>query len=252
MNGVADDPAHFGEAPRVIRPISDPAFKRPFDLALAGLGLILTLPIWMIVAVWIWLDDRGPMFFRQERIGRFGKPIRVLKFRSMIRDHGSIERQASPNDPRITRVGRVLRRTALDELPQLWNILVGDMSFVGPRALPEKEIVRVGAGDREFFIRDVPEFALRQLVRPGLTGIAQLYAPREIPHRQKFRYDLIYVKKILKRTSAFPGYIAPPVAGRGRLWAGLALVRNDMRLLWLDVRLVLRSIWIALGGKWKV
>lgn len=250
MNGVAHD--HVGEAPRVVPPVSDPAFKRLFDLVLAGLGLMLTLPIWMIVVVWIWLDDRGPVFFRQERIGRFGKPIRVLKFRSMIRDHGSIELQASPNDPRITRVGRVLRRTALDELPQLWNILVGDMSFVGPRALPEKEIVRGEATEREFFIRDVPELALRQLVRPGLTGIAQLYAPREIPHRQKFRYDLIYVKKILKRTPSFPGSIDPPITGRRRRWGGLALLRKDMQLLWLDVRLVLQSIWVALGGRWAV
>ncbi len=215
-----------------------PVFKRPLDVLLAAIGLLITLPVWLFFATWIRLEDGGPVFFRQLRLGRYGKPFRVLKFRSMVFKPELVEMQARRNDPRITRVGRVLRRTALDEVPQLWNILVGEMSFVGPRAQPEKEVVRVSGVDRELFMREVPGFALRQLVRPGLTGIAQLFAPREVPHRQKFRYDLIYVKKILRNSAPRRGAIST--------------LKGDLELLWLDAGLVLRSAWIALRGKWEV
>lgn len=218
--------------------VVEPFLKRPLDLVLSALGLLLTLPLWLFFGAWIWLEDRGPVFFRQERIGRYGKPIRVLKFRSMVYDPITVERQASRNDPRITRVGRVLRRTALDELPQLWNIFIGEMSFVGPRAQPEKEIVRADGVEWELYMREVPGFAPRQLVRPGLTGIAQLFAPREVSHRRKFRYDLIYVKKIL-RNSAQDRSV-------------LSKLKGDLDLLWLDIGLVLRSVWIALRGRWEV
>ncbi len=218
--------------------VREPIFKRPLDLLLASLGLLATIPLWVFCALGIWLEDRGQVFFRQERIGRYGRPFRVLKFRSMIHDPHSVEIQARGNDPRITRVGRVLRRTALDELPQLWNIFIGEMSFVGPRAQPEKEIVRADGATRDLYMREVPGFTMRQLVRPGLTGIAQLFAPREVPHRQKFRYDLIYVKRILRNSAQ----------GRG----AISTLKGDLELLWLDAGLVLRSAWIALRGKWEV
>ncbi len=219
-------------------PVYEPIFKRPFDVVVSAVGLLLTLPVWLFFAAWIRLEDGGPVFFRQLRIGRYGKPFRVLKFRSMVMNPDMVEVQARRNDPRVTLVGRVLRRTALDELPQLWNIFIGEMSFVGPRAQPEKEIVRAGDVDRELYIRKVPGFTMRQLVRPGLTGVAQLFAPREVQHRQKFRYDMIYVKKILRNSR--------------QERAACFILKGDLELLWLDIGLVLRSVWIALRGRWEV
>jgi len=230
--------------------VREPAFKRPLDLLLAAVGLALTWPLWVAVAAAIWIDDGPPVFFRQPRIGRGGRPIRLLKFRSMVRQ-ASREVQATRNDPRITRVGRMLRRTALDELPQLWNILTGDMSFVGPRAQPDREIVRAGGEMKELMMNEVPGFARRRMVRPGLTGVAQLFAPREVPHRQKFRYDLIYVRRLLDHAA-----LAERVAGERRWFAHLAgtarVFSSNLGLLWLDVRLILRSVWVALLGKWEV
>lgn len=218
--------------------VREPIFKRPFDIIVSAAGLLIALPAWLFFAAWIRLEDGGPVFFRQLRIGRHGKPFRVLKFRSMVFKPELVEVQARRNDPRITRAGRVLRRTALDELPQLWNIFIGEMSFVGPRTQPEREIVRIGGVERELYIREVPGFTLRQLVRPGLTGVAQLFAPREVPHRQKFRYDLIYVKRILRNSS------------QGR--SVFSMLKGDLELLWLDAGLVLRSVWMALRGRWEV
>ena len=125
--------------------------------------------------------------------------------------------QASEHDPRVTRIGRWLRVTAMDELPQLWNIFCGDMSFVGPRALlPQEAEVRE---PREIIPLDqVPGFFLRTQVRPGLTGIAQVYAPRDIPRRQKFRLDALYVRK---------------------------------QTFGLDIKLILLSFWISFRGKWE-
>ena len=102
--------------------------------------------------------------------------------------------QAAENDSRVTRVGRLMRATAMDELPQLWSIFRGDMSFVGPRALRPGEIEATGDGRFEA-LEDVPGFEERHSVRPGLTGIAQIYAPRDIPRRNKFRYDRIYIRQ---------------------------------------------------------
>lgn len=193
--------------------------KRAFDAALSGAGLIASAPLWALFAAAIKMEDGGPVFFRQERVGLGGRSFMVLKFRSMRPDGedgvGAI--QAIENDPRVTRVGRLMRATAMDELPQLWNILRGDMSFVGPRALRPGEI-EVGRNGRFERLEDVPGFATRISVRPGLTGIAQVYAPRDVPRRQKFRYDRIYVRK--------------------RSW-------------WLDVRLILVSFWISVQGTWE-
>src|SRR5713226_9514405 len=118
------------------------SMKRLFDLVLAGFGLMASAPIWGIVAAAIRLEDGGPVFYRQDRVGRGGRVFKVMKFRSMIAnaEDGVGAIQAQRHDPRVTRVGRYLRATAMDELPQLWNILRGDMSFVGPRALRPGEI----------------------------------------------------------------------------------------------------------------
>jgi lipopolysaccharide/colanic/teichoic acid biosynthesis glycosyltransferase len=194
--------------------------KRAFDVALAGAGLLLSAPLWGLFAAAIKLEDGGPIFFTQERVGRGGRTFTTLKFRSMRPDAEAISGavQATEHDPRVTRVGRSLRATAMDELPQLWNIFRGDMSFVGPRALRPGEI-EAESGGIMTKLEDVPGFEHRIKVRPGLTGIAQVYARRDLPRRQKFRYDRLYVE-------------------RGSFW--------------LDVRLILLSFWISVQGTWEV
>lgn len=229
-SGRVDNSAYSMELQRLH--VREPIFKRPFDFFLSGAGLLLSFPLWIVIAVGIWLEDGGPLFFWQDRIGRFGRLFRTLKFRSMTEAPDSVEVQARQKDPRITWVGTMLRKTALDELPQLWNIFTGDMSFVGPRSQPEKERVKVGSVEKELYIRDIPGYELRQLVRPGLTGVAQIYAPRDVLHRNKFRYDAIYVKRIIQENKN--GVI------------------GDLRVLWLDLRLVGISIWNSLTARWEV
>jgi lipopolysaccharide/colanic/teichoic acid biosynthesis glycosyltransferase len=192
--------------------------KRAFDAALAGSGLVLSSPLWLLFAAAIKLEDGGPVFYTQPRVGRDGRIFRALKFRSMRPDaeSGIGAVQATEDDPRVTRVGRVMRATAMDELPQLWNIFRGDMSFVGPRALRPGELETAGAA--LIRIEEIPGYAARIAVRPGLTGIAQIYAPRDVPRRQKFRYDRLYVR------------------------------RSSM---WLDLRLILLSFWISFLGTWE-
>ena len=193
--------------------------KRLLDMMLSGGGLIVSAPLWAAIAALIKIEDGGPVFFSQERVGRLGRPFEALKFRSMIVDAeactGPI--QSGEHDPRITRIGRILRATAMDELPQLWNIFRGDMSFVGPRALRPGEIEVNGNGTVEK-LEDVPGFADRCTVRPGLTGVAQIYAPRDVVRRRKFRYDHFYIRR---------------------------------QSFCLDVRLILLSFWITFRGRWE-
>ncbi len=163
--------------------------KRAFDILLSGFGLIISSPLWALIAIAIKLEDGGPVFYRQIRVGEGNREFVNYKFRSMVADSdkrwGVVP--ASANDPRITRVGRLLRSTAMDELPQLWNIFRGDMSFVGPR--PEwVELVKK-------FRKQIPGFDRRHCIRPGLTGFAQIYGDSELPRRQKLRYDLLYIKR---------------------------------------------------------
>ena len=159
------------------------------------------------------------MFFRQERVGLGGRIFCALKFRSMIPDaearSGPV--QATANDPRITRIGHLLRATALDELPQLWNILIGDMSFVGPRPLRPGEIDIADDG-RLVTLEEIPGYDLRHRVRPGLTGLAQVYAARDLRRAGKFRLDRLYLRK-----------------------SGLCL----------DFKLLLLSFWITGRGEWE-
>jgi len=170
--------------------------KRAFDCLLAGAGLVVSAPLWALVALAVKVEDRGPVLYRQERVGQGGRVFNALKFRSMVPDAeartGPV--QATENDPRVTRIGRMLRATAMDELPQLWNIFRGDMSFVGPRALRPDEPEPRAVG-HPMAIQSVPGYLERSSVRPGLTGLAQIYAPRDVLRRHKFRYDCLYVRR---------------------------------------------------------
>jgi lipopolysaccharide/colanic/teichoic acid biosynthesis glycosyltransferase len=192
--------------------------KRLLDVLLSGTGLVLSSPLWVMIAALVKAEDGGPVFFSQERVGQGGREFRALKFRSMKTDaEAGGPMQSGENDPRVTRIGGLLRATAMDELPQLWNIFRGDMSFVGPRALRPGEIEVNGQSGAER-LENVPGFAARCAVRPGLTGVAQIYAPRDILRRHKFRYDRVYIRR---------------------------------QSFWLDLRLVLLSFWITFRGTWE-
>ena len=193
--------------------------KRLLDISLSGFGLLASSPMWLVLSALIKLEDGGPVFYSQDRVGRGGRNFRAMKFRSMRPDAEALSGpvQAIEDDPRVTSVGRWMRKTAMDELPQLWNIFRGDMSFVGPRALRPGEI-EAEADGRLVALEDVPGFEHRVRVRPGLTGLAQIYARRDLPRRNKFRYDRIYVER--------------------RSWL-------------LDVRLILLSFWISFLGTWE-
>ena len=192
--------------------------KRAFDIALSAAGLFGSAPLWALIALAIKLQDGGPVLLSQERVGRGGQVFRAWKFRSMIPDAerhtGPV--QATTDDPRITPVGRWLRARALDELPQLWNILRGDMSFVGPRPLRPAE--RDTTGPEPLLLTAVPGYDERHRVRPGLTGLAQVYAARDATRPEKFALDCEYVRR-----SSFA----------------------------LDLELIARSVWITCMGAWE-
>lgn len=178
--------------------------------------LLLSSPLWVVVTISIYLEDGGTPFFIQERCGLGGKRFGTIKFRTMKlpeKGVGSHKVIYFEEDTRVTKVGKILRVTALDELPGLINVLKGEMSFVGPRPLP----FGVESESRYRTLDEVPGYELRSQVRPGLTGIAQVYAPKNIDRRNKFRYDNIYVKK---------------------------------QSFFLDLWLILQSIVITLKGKW--
>ncbi len=165
--------------------------KRAFDVFVSSALLLLTLPIMMVTALLVFLESGTPIFYRQERVGEHGRNFNVLKFRSMRKDaeHDGVPQWAKKNDDRVTRVGRVIRKTRFDELPQIFNVLMGDMSFVGPR--PE----------RPHFVKElakeVPYYQSRHTVKPGITGWAQIrypYGATVDDAIQKLQYDLYYVK----------------------------------------------------------
>src|SRR5688572_2097689 len=193
--------------------------KRAFDVAFASTGLFLSSPLWLAIAAAVKMYDGGPVFYGQARVGQNRRPFQAWKFRSMRPDaeRGIGPVQAVEDDPRVTPIGRLLRATAMDELPQLWNILIGDMSVVGPRGLPPGDIEVRGSG-AVVAAADVDGFAERCSVIPGLTGLAQLYAPRDVSRRSKFRYDRLYVRR---------------------------------QSFGLDMRLVALSFWITLRGTWE-
>jgi len=191
--------------------------KRLFDVAFSLVLLLLSLPLWGLVALAVYLEDRGPVFFLQKRCGKHGRTFRFAKFRTMKHQEGRQHLiEDVEEDARVTKVGSLLRATALDELPVLVNILKGDMSFVGPKPLP----FRIEDTDRACYqnISQVPGYELRSQVRPGLTGMAQVYAPKHIDYRTKFEYDGLYLEKMS---------------------------------FWLDLKLILMSFWITFRGKWE-
>jgi lipopolysaccharide/colanic/teichoic acid biosynthesis glycosyltransferase len=170
------------------------AIKRGMDIAISAPLLVLTAPLSLLIALAVRLEDHGPALIRQPRVGRGGVPFGMWKFRSM-------------RDGQVARVGALLRRYRLDELPQLVNVLTGDMSLVGPRPEMPQIVERI--------LRDLPDFDLRSLVRPGIAGLAQVSSEHETPPEVKLRYDLTYMCD----------------------WS-----------LWLDVRLLLRSVATSLSG----
>jgi lipopolysaccharide/colanic/teichoic acid biosynthesis glycosyltransferase len=179
--------------------------KRTIDIAVTIVLAIVTLPLWIVIAIAIWLDDRGPILHRQMRLGLGGIPFAMWKFRSMrVPLEGAAE--LSDNE-RVTRVGSVLRRYRIDELPQLLNVITGDMSLVGPR--PERPEIA------ERILEEVPDFDLRCIIRPGMAGLAQILVEYDSRPAVKLRYDLTYMCS----------------------WS-----------LWLDVRLLFRSVAAALSG----
>lgn len=191
-------------------------WKRPFDLLVLVAVHLALAPVWAIlwisIPIAIWLHDRGPVFYTQERLGKNGRTFRTYKFRSMIPD---AERHtgavwADEDDPRITPIGAFLRSRALDELPQVINMWKGDISLVGPRAeRPELS---------DEFESSYPGFSQRLLVRPGMTGLAQIYGRYSTHPRNKLRYDMLYIRRM-----------SP----------------------WMDVKLLVSSVLLTLRARWQ-
>jgi len=174
---------------RVERKI-DEIFKRAFDILFSLIGLLITLILFPIFALTIKIDSPGPIFYKQKRVGKNGKIFTLYKFRTMVKDAEKKGPQwALPNDPRVTRIGKIMRKTHLDELPQLWSILKGDLSFVGPR--PEE------LGLAKLYEKEIPFYSQRYLIKPGFTGWAQINFPASASvkeAKEKFQYDLYYIK----------------------------------------------------------
>ena len=189
-------------------------FKRPLDLAILAVAHVVLFPIWVllwtIIPLLIKLDDGGPVFFKQARIAKDGRVFSMRKFRTMAVDAAATgPGWTSEQDPRVTRIGRLLRRTALDEIPQLISVWKGDMSFVGPRALP--------VAMHEGYVAEEPNFGVRLLVHPGLTGLSAIRLPRHCSPTKRLELDVAYIHQAS---------------------------------LWLDVRIFVISVWLTLTGRW--
>lgn len=193
--------------------------KRLVDLLLSGSMVLLTAPLWALIALAVKLEDGGPVFYEQVRYGRGGSCFRVKKFRSMVAGFDQVHdiHQAKEDDSRITRIGSILRRFGLDELPQILAIWKGDMSFVGPRPLAVGEIVAGEDGERVAW-ESMTGFAERLSVRPGLTSLATIYLPKDVHPERKFQLDMLYMRQ---------------------------------RRLTLDLRLILLSLVISFKGRWE-
>jgi len=178
--------------------------KRSLDIVLSATGLLVLSPVLAVVALLVWCDLGLPVMFRQQRPGLKGKPFTLYKFRTM---HDAVDMQGRslPDEQRLTRIGRLLRKTSLDELPELWNVLRGDMSLVGPRPLLMEYLPLYSARQ-----------ARRHEVRPGLTGWAQIHGRNTLEWSERLELDVWYV---------------------------------DNRSFWLDVQILIRTIWIVLRAK---
>jgi len=163
-------------------------FKRILDIIISIIGIVLTSPIMIIVSIIIKLTDGGNIFYKQERVTIGEKRFQVLKFRTMVMNAEKLTGPvlAGEDDPRITKIGKVMRATRIDELPQFFNILKGDMSVVGPR--PERPFFV------EKFKSEISDFKYRTLVKAGLTGVAQVMGKYTTTPEDKVRYDIIYIK----------------------------------------------------------
>jgi lipopolysaccharide/colanic/teichoic acid biosynthesis glycosyltransferase len=187
----------FEDGFRITREPVFERIKRVSDVVLSGLGLILSIPVLLVAVPAIWIQDRGPPFFFQTRVGRHRVPFRLVKLRTMRVRPGEGDPYTRPGDERITRVGRVLSVTRLDEVPQLWNVLRGDMSLIGPRAEWDRLV--------DDYEQKIPCYYFRHLVKPGITGWAQvnyLYGASLDDTIRKLEYDLYYIRRFSFRLDA--------------------------------------------------
>ena len=202
------------ETVSVPRPsLPEPLTKRLFDFVLAAFGFVLFFPLWVLISAAIYIEDGRPILFIQKRVGKGRKEFTAYKFRTIYRRFDREVEQGvavHSDDRKVMSVGRILRRTALNELPQLLNILRGDMSFVGPRPEPPEFIAA--------YEKEVPNLGhIRYQIRPGLTGIAQVFGKHNMYPRNKLRYDLLYMRR---------------------------------RSFWLDIKLMGMSVWNTVRAKW--
>lgn len=162
-------------------------YQRVFDIIVSTVGLIISVPVILIFGIAVKLETPGPMFYMQERVGKDGRLFRVVKLRSMVNDAEKNGAQwAEKDDPRVTRVGRFIRKTRIDELPQLINVLLGDMSIIGPRPERPKFVME--------FNEQIPGFIERLCVKPGLTGWAQVNGGYDLKPAEKLALDLYYIE----------------------------------------------------------
>jgi len=205
------------------------AAKRLFDLAGAALGIILMLPLGLLICLCIKLADGGPVFYRQVRVGRFGRPFRIWKFRSMVLEAERLGSSLTPGeDPRITRLGRILRKTKLDELPQLWNVLAGEMSFVGPRPEVPRYVEHYSPEQRQVLN-----------CKPGITDLASLL----------FRDEAALLRGAADVEQFYVRYCLPKKIELNRQYMERAGVLQD---LWI----IARTLWgVVPGGlcpRWRL
>ena len=191
--------------------------KRLFDLILAALGLALFAPLLLLVAAWIKLDSKGPVLFRQERVGRHGEPFLIHKFRSMRTDNAGAQITVGA-DPRITRAGRAIRALKLDELPQLWDVLRGAMSFVGPRPEVARYVALYPAGLRELVLS----------VRPGITDLASL----------EYRNESELLARAADPEREYVEVVMPAKLALAAAYAREHSLAGDLRIIWRTVRAV--------------
>ena len=183
---------YFDDKSMIYAPVKGLTFeqriiKRLMDLAIAGLGLLITSPIFLFTALFIKLEDGGPVFYKQERATYAGRVFNVIKFRSMKQEDGSIHRSVTKNDDRITKVGKFIRKFRIDELPQLINVIKSDMSIVGPRPEMLENVQK--------YTKELPQFAYRQRAKAGLTGMAQIYGKYNTSPKDKLILDLAYINQ---------------------------------------------------------